>query len=122
MGAPATGEPAMTCPVIGSRTEARDVSGYVSGYAWPLSGMSVERVRLYVRSDNRTTGGHVGSPCPVFPPGKRAEKRCRPVTARLARAIPAALSHDVADQSLGIGVQSDRRPHAAIIASLQVLS
>ncbi len=52
------------CPDIAERTGSRDVSGYLSGVACALSGVSVGRVRISVGKPIRTHGGYVGTPCP----------------------------------------------------------
>ncbi len=50
------------CPDIVERTGSRDVSGYLSGVAWPVSGVSASHVRISVRKPIRTHGGYIGNP------------------------------------------------------------
>jgi hypothetical protein len=54
----------MTCPTSTTGTRRRRLSGFVSEFAYALSGLSADRVGLPVRGQTRTTEGHVGSRCP----------------------------------------------------------
>jgi hypothetical protein len=54
----------MTCPVSAFRTEGVAVSGFLSGIARSVSGLSVSRVRVPVRTPSRTPTLDRGSRCP----------------------------------------------------------
>ncbi len=56
----------MTCPGSDSRTGPPSLSGFLSGLAHIVSGLSVECVRVPVRVPTRTHGGYVVTPCPGY--------------------------------------------------------
>jgi hypothetical protein len=83
----------MTCPGSQSRVGQVDVSGFVSRFLRLLSGLSELTVRVPVRLRTRTTGGHVGSPCPrSLCPGSSSETTAGLLSARLRR-LAAAPGH-----------------------------